>query len=154
MDRIEFAGWILICDVDATRFAYAGMALGGPEECGCLHCQNFVAARSQLYPPAVLALFEQLGIDSTRETEVYHLAPNGSDADGPPETRMHRYGGWFHAIGEVVTDRAEYEVPSQDFQLTIIPGGAVVPSSFPDTPLFRLEFSVRVPWVLPEPFAG
>jgi hypothetical protein len=153
MDRIEFVGWTMDCDVDATRLAYAGMSLGGPEECGCLHCRNFAAARPQLYPSAALTLFERLGIDSTRETEVYYLAPDGSDADKPPEMQMHLYGGWFHAIGDVVTDREEYEV-SQDFQLTIIPGGAVIPPSFPDTPLFRIEFSVHVPWVLPERFAG
>jgi hypothetical protein len=130
VDRIEFAGWTMDCDVGATRLAYAEMSIGGPEECKCLHCRNFAAARSQLYPPALLTLFEQLGIDPTRETEVYYLAPDGSDADGPPETRMHLYGGWFHAIGNVVTDREEYEVLSPDFQLTIIPGGAVIPASF------------------------
>ena len=154
MDLIEFAGWTVACNVDSTRQAYAEMSVGGPEECGCLHCRNFAAARSQLYPPAVLVLFEQLGIDPTRETEVYHLAPDGSDADGPPETRMHRYGGWFHAIGDVVTDREGYEILSPDFQLTIIRGGVVIPSPFPHTPLFRLEFNARVPWIILEPFAG
>lgn len=65
--KIEFNHWNIEVDVEATRAAYAAIAKGDSEECGCCMCRNFVAQRDRAYPPEVLQLFERLGIDPGKE---------------------------------------------------------------------------------------
>ena len=96
MDPVIFGKWHIACDPEATRQAHHQISVGGPEACGCLFCQNFAIARSQVYPPAVLSLFKQLGVDSKHEAEVYHL--------GRLDPGKHLYGGWFHLVGTIASE--------------------------------------------------
>jgi len=73
MESVVFGKWRLECDPEATRQAHLRISVGSPEACGCRECQNFAAARSQVYPPEVLSLFSQLGIDPQHEAEIYQL---------------------------------------------------------------------------------
>src|SRR5262245_47279035 len=75
MKSVVFGRWKLQADAEATKRAYEQIAIGSPERCGCLHCRNFVAARSTVYPEPVLVLFRELGIDSAKEAEIYAMGP-------------------------------------------------------------------------------
>ena len=56
------------------------MRIGDPEQCGCVSCRNFVAARHFAYPQAILELYSRLGIMADREAETYEAGP-GSEID-------------------------------------------------------------------------
>ena len=101
MQSIHFGRWQLSCDPESTRKAYAAAPIGGPEECGCQPCLNFVAARDQICEPDVRAVLEKLGFSHNREVEIYHMARL--------ETGRHLYGGWFHFVGSIISgaDAAE-----------------------------------------------
>ena len=93
MQTIAIRRWKLQSDPEATRRAFADMPTGAPESCGCGDCLNFAAARDRAYPSEVLTIFEQLGIDRSKESEIWHTH---SDALG-----LHHYGGFFHLVGAI-----------------------------------------------------
>jgi hypothetical protein len=146
MEQVLFGRWRLQCDREGTREAFARIEIGGPEACGCCHCRNFAAARSQVYPAEVLSLFEGLGIDSRKEREVYHLTPL--------ESGLHLYGGWFHFVGRIEEEGKElgkFDMESTGpFKLFFHEKPALVPESFEGLPLVQLEFEAQVPWVIEE----
>ncbi|HEV3259366.1 MAG TPA: hypothetical protein VG013_21045 [Gemmataceae bacterium] len=147
MERVVFGRWRLCCDREATRRAYKFIEIGGPEACGCCHCRNFAAARGQVYPGEVRSLFEELGIDSCREAEVYQM---GRLASG-----LHLYGGWFHCLGRIEQEGKEVgkfdlEGGTGPFNLFFHDKPALVPGPFQGLPLLQLEFTAEVPWVLQE----
>ena len=41
---------VISCDYEGTVRVYSQIDIGGPEECGCDDCLNFVAARDTVYP--------------------------------------------------------------------------------------------------------
>jgi hypothetical protein len=101
--EIRYKDWLLRCDAETTRAAYARIENGAPERCGCDHCLNFIAQRDQRdqsYPRGVLDLLASLGIDYRREAEVHHLArlpsgivastADGSTSPGPSRVRSPR----------------------------------------------------------------
>jgi len=152
VESIRFARWELSCNPESTRKAYASIAKGAPEKCGCEPCLNFAAARSQIYEPAVLTLFEKLGISYDREVETYHLARL--------ESGRHFYGGWFHFVGSIVSgDDAVKQISekiwqpnldevSEFFSLGFTSRLALVREPFVALPLLQLEFTAKAPWVL------
>jgi len=155
--EIRYKDWLLRCDTDATRAAYARIENGAPERCGCDHCLNFIAQREQSYPREVLDLLARLGIDYRREAEVYHLArlPSG----------MHQYGGWFHFVGSFegpdpweadASGRRRLRMTPIDgrFSLTFRRDAQLAPDPLKDQPLVQLEFVVHVPWILDRPEPG
>jgi hypothetical protein len=157
VDTIRFGRWEVLCDSEATKIAYAAVAVGGPEECGCEHCQNFAAARAQIYTPSVLAIFQKLSIPSNRETEIYHL--------GRLESGRHLYGGWFHFVGSIQSGsdaakqiaknawQPDLEEVDKHFSLVFSSHLALVRASFRGFPLVQLGFSAEVSWIIsaPEP---
>jgi hypothetical protein len=152
MESVRFARWELSCNPESTRNAYATIAEGGPEKCGCELCLNFAAARGQIYEPKVLSLFEMLGIPYDREVETYHMARL--------ESGRHLYGGWFHFVGSIVagddavkqiaekTWQPDLEETSEFFSLGFTSRLALVRHPFVGLPLIQLEFAAKVPWVL------
>jgi hypothetical protein len=150
MDQVVFGRWRLFADREATRQAYTEIRIGGPEECGCCHCRNFAAARNQVYPVEVRRLFEDLGIDFSKEVEVYHT--------GRRSPGLHHYGGWFHCIGRIEAkgdEVGEFDVEAGEgpFHLYFHDKPNLVAASFETLPLLQLEFDAQVPWVVhgPEP---
>ena len=139
-------------DHDATRAAYAAIPVGGPEECGCIHCLNFATQRSKVYPAIVLGLFEKLGIQSNREAEIYHMARL--------ETGKHFYGGWFHFVGSILSGadaakqiaenswQPDLESQSEFFSLGFSARADLVRDPFKGLPLVQFEFTAKIPWVI------
>lgn len=93
METLTIYKWKLRLDREATRAAFTGIPTGAPELCGCSHCTNFVAQREHIYPPPVIEVFDQLGIDPRKESEICHY--NGD------ENGVQHYGGWFHFVGSI-----------------------------------------------------
>jgi hypothetical protein len=82
-------------DRNATAAAYALVPSGGADRCGCVHCRNFAAQRDKLYPHEFRALLTLLGIDPSKEGEVY-------DKVGPFDLRLRPIGGWFYFVGQLI----------------------------------------------------
>ncbi|MGD1098544.1 MAG: hypothetical protein ABSB35_42010 [Bryobacteraceae bacterium] len=93
MKQICFGPWTLRADAEATRRAYERTEQGSAEGCVCDACKNFVIVRDEAYPPEVLNLFETVGIDYRKETELSHYwgLPSG----------LQLYSGWFYFAGQV-----------------------------------------------------
>jgi hypothetical protein len=104
-----------------TSDAYARIEKPGAEECGCAMCRNFIAQRSRAYPSSFLVLLGRLGIDASKEGEVYYLAPNKSG--------RRLYGGWFFFCGELL--EAEEKQTSQDGVTYFVIGPGRMPSPNP-----------------------
>lgn len=155
MEAIRFGRWELIADPEATREAYANVPKGGPEECSCDPCKNFVAAREAIYPADVLALFDKLGISFSREVEIYHMARLQSG--------KHLYGGWFHFVGSILSgaDAAKpiaknlwqpnLEKVTEDFGLGFSSRIGLLRRPFEGKPIVQVEFTATVPWIISSP---
>ena len=155
MERFTFGRWEIDCDPDATRRAYAAIKAGGPEECGCDPCKNYVAARPQIYSSKALALFDRLGISPSLEVEVYHLCRL--------ESGKHLYGGWFHFAGAIASGRdarkqvregvwqPDLETVDEHFSLGFSSRVALVRQPFRGLSLVQLEMEIRLPWVIASP---
>jgi hypothetical protein len=135
-------------DREATAAAYRGVELGGADNCpvgdSCRDCKNFAAQRSSLYPAAFRALLEQLGVDPTKEEEVFTY--------GPERSGLIQYGGWFYFVGELVEGKPPngWQVGPENFYFhfsTSHPSAA----DFPGRPVLAVFFDVRLRWVLAEP---
>jgi hypothetical protein len=137
--RFEYRGWVAKVDVDATRRAYATGSQGASVECGCDECANFIAAREAgyVYPDEVAKLLQDMGVDLSRESEVY--------VDGSAGRGTVVYGGWFNVAGELVREAAEAVEVEPGFELYALPEGAMVDDAFGEVPVFRIEFQVLVP---------
>lgn len=155
MNDLTFARWVLRHDPDATRHAYRQVTQGGAEQCGCAYCLNFAAQRERVYPHSVLELFKTLGIDAAREVEVYE--------SGPAASGQALYRGWFHFVGEIVSERPEGKevaekgwVPDLEriddsFEIGLSNETDLVPKPFEGLPIVQLNFAVSLGWVLDTP---
>ena len=135
-------------DREATAAIYGSLEHSDTERCGCVvFCRNFAAQRNLVYPASFITLPEQLGIDPSKEGEVFELGPV---ADG-----YHLYSGWFFLVGEVVTvDERNDNAP--DAQDEVHPFEFFFTWSHPKAEAFgagkvlAIEFTTHVKWVLPE----
>lgn len=87
--------WEFRNDRAATERAYAQARHGGPEECGCDTCRNYVSARDVVLPESFVQFLRSVGIDPSKEGEAYHLMQI--------EPGMHHYAGWYHFVGALET---------------------------------------------------
>ena len=158
MKQVRFGRWEVEADVEATAASYAQRVQGAPEECGCLECRNFAAARATLYPTAAVQLFESLGVRPIREAEIWH---NCEIRPG-----VHSYGGFMHVIGRILSGQ-DVKVPvgenirqlcpepvTPSFSIGFSADVQLVPDCFPKSGLFQIEFECQVPWVFREPDEG
>ena len=148
---VHFGRWTVRAEPEKTRAAYAGL-VPAAERCGCNICKNYQAARDQAFGEEALALFAQLGIDSTREIEVLHTH---RIARG-----RHAYQGWFHLFGSIESGKDAYVHRGGDaYALELEPCGegvsfgfttrlALVSSAWVNAQVVQLEFAAKVPWVL------
>lgn len=142
MAQIRYRDWVLDCDVEATRAGYQTISQGGAESCNCAGCRNFLAQRDAAYPPEVLNLFNELGVNYKRDAEIYHTARLEPD--------VHLYGGWFHFVGNIVTQPTG-PTTLNNFTIDFIPNNALAIKAFENQPLVQIEITVKLPWVLSEP---
>jgi hypothetical protein len=148
MDHVQFGRWRLCCDREMTRRAYTSIAQGGAEACGCAYCRNFILARPHVIPSEAFALFERLGVDVSKEAEVYQTHPL--------RLGLHAYGGWLHFVGAIEQGAdaltpsgvIELEPLGPTFSLGFTNRLALVPASFAALPTCQVEFAAKVPWLL------
>jgi len=153
MKPLRIGRWAVEVDADATAAAYEKRTQGAPEECGCLHCRNFAAAREKLYPKEAIDLFTSLGIHPIREASISH-----SHESRP---RVHYYLGFMHGVGRIVEGEdtnAMRELCSEamtpTFSIGFTTDVQLVPGCFPQSGLYQVEFVCEVPWVIDEPYDG
>lgn len=157
METMAIGRWTLSFDHEATRGACAQIRSGGSEECLCLPCKNFAAARQQVYPRGFQDFFTRVGIDLAKEAEVCHvcrLRPG-----------IHLYNGLFHFVGRVeegddawqpVEPGSEVRTPAFEklgdgFSFGLSRSVGVLADSFAGGQAAQVEFMAEVPWVLEEP---
>src|SRR5262245_48709161 len=141
----RFGEWQYTCDRDATADAYRRATAGGSRTCDCAGCRNFVAAGSSVFPTAFVQFLESLGIDPSKDGEVYHL--------GPQSPGRHVYGGWFHFVGslDVTGDFAAVQF-GDGFSSHRCHATAPRIETLEGKQVVQLEFYTEcVPWVLAEP---
>jgi hypothetical protein len=126
---------------DLTVSAYLQMQIGMPEHCACAMCRNFIAQRSTAYPGFFLDLLAELGIDPTKENEVYSY---GAIDDNP---RI--YEGWLFFAGDLL-EQGQGLVDNGGFKYWI--GSHHRPPKEVDFGGRSLvvEFSTTLPWVIPD----
>jgi hypothetical protein len=112
---------------------------------------NFAAARFQAYPSQARALFEQLGIESSKEAETWRMCRD--------EKGLHLYGGFFHFVGSIEsgkdavvfvnqTGTFELEKINESFEYGFTSNVHLLPTSFEGNQVVQLEFQTRTTWVL------
>ena len=154
MEAAELGRWKIQCDPESTREAFSRVPFGSPESCGCTECLNFVAARDRAYPSAALAILDRLGIDSHKESEIWHTHRD--------ENGLHHYGGFFHFIGSIESGRDakqktnghvtfDFESIGEHFEWGLTSNVALIRQSFAGAPVTQLEFAARIPWVIDKP---
>ena len=140
MERLSFRQWVLEYDAAATIAAYAAARPIGPEQCGCLYCRNFVAARDHAYPSELRDLANTVGVIPLTETETWD---NGPLEMHDPTRRL--AGGFFHFVGRIVCDPG---VADED--VYFLSERSLLPASFGEQPVVQVEFSFAVPWLVEE----
>jgi hypothetical protein len=148
MKQIVFGPWTIKPDREATKHCYEQTEVIPAEGCGCDPCRNFALVREQAYPPEVIALFEELGIDPWKPFELSHYShmPSG----------LHLYGGWHYFCGIIEGGPASRSSNphrvNPTFEIAIArPDAARRP--FSDFPCVQIDFYTELPWHsnLPEP---
>ena len=153
MEVVNIGRWKLRYDAAATREAFSGVLVGSPEACGCTECLNFASIRGCVYPPEALAIFERLGIDPRKESEIWHTHRD--------ESGLHHYGGFFHFVGSIesgedakrMVNRVgtfKLEPIGEHFEYGFTSDAALIPASFAGKEVAQLEFQTKVAWVLDE----
>jgi len=117
------------------------MPSGDADRCGCVHCRNFAAQRDTVYPHEFRTLLTLLGIDPSKEGEVY-------DKVGPFDVRLRPTGGWFYFVGQLI-EPGEKLIQDGDFQYWFQPSFPRPPVCFGES-VGAIEFSLDVTWVLDE----
>jgi hypothetical protein len=90
---IPFGPWTIRAYVAATRRCYMKIKESGSDRCGCDNCENFTRVRDQAYPPEVLTVFDLLGVDFRKESEVHYY--------GRTPAGRHTYRGWLYLVGSI-----------------------------------------------------
>lgn len=130
-------------DREATAAIYATLKNGLAEDCMCVGCRNLVAQRNVVYPTPFRDLLDQLGVDPNKEGEAV--------ADGPLESGLHHYGGWFFFVGEMVMAGEQFsQVTEAPYFGYFFTRGGPSPKAFRSAPSLRVEFIAHVKWVLPD----
>ena len=146
MEQICFRDWDLLADIEATRRAYSSIAAGAPDLCGCEPCRKFALARPWAYPAEMLALLDQVGVDSSKEVEVHET---GQVVGG-----LHRYEGWFHFLGRSKSPQQQADVvlrSAPHFSMFIHDKAVLVRECFKSQPVVQIDFEVDVQWVRQAP---
>lgn len=97
-----------------------------------------------MFPPAFIELLESLGIDPSKDGEIYHA---GRLAPGE-----HVYGGWYHFVGALhITGDFPVVSLGEHFTVWMRQRGSPCLKSLEGLPLVEVEFSATaVPWLLKE----
>ena len=147
MKQINFRQWQFQCDIETTRSAYNQVLMGSADKCNCEDCRNYVLNIDKAFPLEILSLFEQMGIDYTKEAEVYSI--------GKPESGLLLYNGWLHFIGHMKgldvfnnPNNISWDLTtiSDTFKIGFTKHISLAHQSFDHQPLIQIEFFTEIPW--------
>jgi hypothetical protein len=142
LEDLSVGGQTVRFDREATLNMYRALPA---DQCDCSGCRNFAAQRENIYPQEFARFLGVLGVDPTKEREVFDL-----DCDLSHPDKLTLYGGWFLFVGELIGGGKVELKPVEDFAYCFT-------SHFPMTTLLKdvklcaVEFLVKIPWILPEP---
>jgi len=150
METISLGPWLISYDAETTRKVYIQIESGGVERCGCEPCLNFARARKHVYPEEATKVLDKLGVDFTKEAEVYHFCRVRSG--------WHHYGGLLHFVGSIQRVGSELGAANgkptvflkvnENFSWCFSSKRELVPVAFGNLPVVRIIFDAKVPWVL------
>jgi hypothetical protein len=163
---IAVGPWTVHAFVETTRTSYERIKESGSAGCGCDDCSNFIQARDQAYPPKILGVFDALGIDFRKESEVQYY--------GRTSAGLHTYRGWFYLAGLVESGPEPWHHPPEGkpekrfyrvgsgFELGLkkkLDFGfsewetILIDAGFADGPVVEIDFYADLPWTseAPEP---
>jgi hypothetical protein len=101
MTTIVVYPWKVTYDYKATYSLYSDVEGGEADRCDCAYCQKFRNLREEAYPRNVRSIFDRMGIDYQKESDVYQI--------NEVEDRKHLYGGSFVFFGSVECLDPAYE---------------------------------------------
>jgi hypothetical protein len=139
---IQVGNNTLDCDVEATIAAFSSYA---KKICDCCGCRNFRVARVHVFTEPVLRFFAQFGIDTTKPHECYDI--------GLGPDMICEYGGWFHFIGNAISDEDVVDI-SETLKIYFVKGGARRPEPFQGRPSVQMDFELKMPWLVPDPWGS
>lgn len=141
---ISIGPWLVSAEAEATRLVYRRIERSPADECVCDYCKNFVAVRSEAYPPEVIAAFELVGIDWRKELEISHYGglPSG----------LYVYEGSFQFAGQLesgpdsqTSKQTNFHRLTSRFEIGVLQIEKAS-SPFSELPVIQVEFSVELPW--------
>ena len=152
MIEINFKDWKLLVDKEKTLKEYSQIEISGAESCRCSECQNYIAFRNQVFPKIIKQLFDEIGIDYSKEVEITYWEKL--------ENGLYYIGGWFHFIGKFLEGKRcneplphgngnilSLEKIEDDFSIGFDERKSLTFFKNYDD-LVQLEFSTYIPWVI------
>ena len=142
MNTLHNSKWTIEVDREKTKAYYDAASLI-TESCSCTYCNNWVQNCSSL-PTEILELFDSLGINPTKEGEVFEICRN--------DNGTHSYGGFFHFVGRIsVSERDSQTKPDfveygNGFSISFTNDVSLVPKEFP-VPIAQIDIQGDIPWI-------
>lgn len=149
--KIIYRDWVFEVDKEITQATYEQVECSGADSCTCNDCKNFVASRDKAYPAEIRHLFERLGIDIIKESEVCHYTRL--------ENGLHYYGGWFHFKGKIKQGKdCTVAQPYGGYTFDLTPVSSTFRIGFrtdstltffeDKEELVQVEFETHIPWTI------
>lgn len=155
MTILKLGPWTADINVEKTRAAYANFAAEAFAPCACPSCRNWRLVHDQAFPTAFRDFLYSAGIDENLEAESLDL---GRGDDG-----LHKYIGAFYVFcfnlhgptargrkGEELADCFFEGWPNFSAALSADPEWGLKLHFQEGSDLMQVEFSSRVPWLLPQ----
>lgn len=137
--KITIHPYVLDVDVKKTINYYNMMK---ENTCTCAGCRNFCLF-DNIVDPRISSFLSKLGIPSL--AHFIEIIPCHTQKDA---TLF--YAGFTHICGTIVSGTENYFIPLTDtFSIAFSYRCDLVDARFP-TPVFQLDISASIPWLLPE----
>jgi hypothetical protein len=150
MTKILFRDWELIVNIQLTKLTYDKAISGCADTCICNECKNFAKYRDNVFPNEIKQLFEQIGIDYRKESEICHYCKL--------ENGLHLYGGWFHFKGHFTGKNGSIPLENGGFTLELTSISDKFSIGFLNSSaltffdnkenLVQIEFDAQIPWII------
>jgi hypothetical protein len=140
--QTDFLNWTFESDVEATSSVYSSIKEGEAQACSCDSCMHFLKFRDSLFPQNVLALFNKLGIDYTKEID---LIDQGIVSPGKIW-----YETWFDFKGFIVSGPSGWDSSvdiSDDLSICVVVIAQDASSHYfgNEKPVTSLHFIIKTP---------
>ena len=149
MTVFTFKDWVLTADQESTKSTYAVVENGSAEACNCSDCLNYIQNRDNIFPEQVKHLFNQLGVNYRKESEVWRMCKENDST--------HRYNVIFHFKGSFEgTDSLVSVNGSETIKLNHITDSFKIGFTKGDdltyfkdkNDLIQIEIEIIMPWVI------